>query len=394
MEHQTSCVDTPQQNGVVERKHRHLLEVARALRFQAHLPLTFWGECILTATYLISLIPTPLLSHRTPYEVLFNKIPTYDHLRVFGCLCYAHNHSKPRDKFATRAYRCIFVGYLYGQRGYKVYDLDRHIIFTSRDVTFYETNFPYASIPTPPSSTPVIPLPILDEADPLPSPLPTPLLSPPSDSSTVPMPNNPAPPRPQRNRQLPRHLHDFVLDPTHTASQSATSGIAHPISHYVSYNKFSPSHTAYLAAITSNDEPTSFSQAVKNPQWREAMANEIAALEANNTWTLETLPPGKRPISSKWVYKIKYKPDGTIERHKARLVAKGYTQVEGLDYHETFAPVAKLVTVRCLLAIAAIRNWELHQLDVNNAFLHGDLHEEVYMTIPQGFSRTNDSRVY
>ena len=200
------------------------------------------------------------------------------------------------------------------------------------------------------------------------------------------MPNNPAPPppppRPQRNRQLPRHLHNFVLDPTHTASQLATSGIAHPISHYVSYDKFSPSHRAFLAAITSIDEPTLFSQTVKNPQWREAMANEIATLEANNTWTLETLPPGKCPIPSKWVYKIKYKLDGTIERHKARLVAKGYTLVKGLDYHETFAHVAKLVTVCCLLAVAAIRNWELHQLDVNNTFLHGDLHEEVYMTIP------------
>uniref|UniRef100_A0A2N9H044 Reverse transcriptase Ty1/copia-type domain-containing protein n=1 Tax=Fagus sylvatica TaxID=28930 RepID=A0A2N9H044_FAGSY len=149
---------------------------------------------------------------------------------------------------------------------------------------------------------------------------------------------------------------------------------------------FLPHIQLILAAITSNDEPTSFSQAVKNPQWREAMANEIAALEANNTWTLETLPPGKCPIPSKWVYKIKYKPDGTIERHKARLVAKGYTQVEGLDYHETFAHVAKLITVCCLLVVAAIRNWELHPLDVNNTFLHGDLHEEVYMTIPQGTS--------
>jgi hypothetical protein len=144
-----------------------------------------------------------------------------------------------------------------------------------------------------------------------------PLLSPPSDSSTIPVPNNrtppPPPPCPQRNRQPHCHLHDFVLDPTHTASLSATSGIAHPISHYVSYDKFSPSHTAFLAVITSNDEPTSFSQTIKNPQWREAMANEIAALEANNTSTLETLPPGKCSIPSKWVYKIKYKPDGTIE---------------------------------------------------------------------------------
>ncbi|GKV35227.1 hypothetical protein SLEP1_g43529 [Rubroshorea leprosula] len=112
------------------------------------------------------------------------------------------------------------------------------------------------------------------------------------------------------------------------------------------------------------------------------MEDEINALEKNNTWTLETLPPGKRAIGCKWVYKIKYKADGTIEQYKARLVAKGFTQVEGLDYHDTFALVAKLVTVRCLLAVAAIRNWELHQLDVHNAFLHGDLDEEVYMHLP------------
>ena len=121
------------------------------------------------------------------------------------------------------------------------------------------------------------------------------------------------------------------------------------------------------------------------------MANEIAALEQNNTWT--ELPPGKRAIDSKWVYKVKYKPDGSIERYKARLVAKGFPQIEGLDYHETFAPVAKLVTVRCLLAVASVRHWELHQLDVSNAFLHGDLHEEVYMKIPQGFGRKGETRV-
>ena len=123
------------------------------------------------------------------------------------------------------------------------------------------------------------------------------------------------------------------------------------------------------------------------------MAKEISALEANDTWTLQPLPPGKRAIDSKWVYKVKYHPDGSIERYKARLVAKGYTQIEGVDFHETFAPVAKLVTVRCLLAIAAARNWELHQLDVNNAFLHGDLEEDVYMKIPQGFAKQGEHRV-
>ena len=123
------------------------------------------------------------------------------------------------------------------------------------------------------------------------------------------------------------------------------------------------------------------------------MKKEIHALEQNGTWTLENLPKGKKAIDSKWVYKIKFKPSGEVERYKARLVAKGCTQIEGWDYHETFAPVAKLVAVRTLLAIAVKRGWEIQQLDVDNAFLHGDLEEEVYMKIPQGFSNKNETRV-
>ncbi|XP_019054586.1 PREDICTED: uncharacterized protein LOC109115244 [Nelumbo nucifera] len=101
------------------------------------------------------------------------------------------------------------------------------------------------------------------------------------------------------------------------------------------------------------------------------MDDEITILEKNKTWTLVELPHGKRAIGSKWIYHIKYRVDRSIERFKARLVAKGYNQVEGLDFHDTFSPVAKLVIVHCLLVVAVAKNWDIHQLDVNNAFLHG-----------------------
>ena len=104
------------------------------------------------------------------------------------------------------------------------------------------------------------------------------------------------------------------------------------------------------------------------------MRSELQALQANGTWTLTSLPAGKTSIGCRWVYKIKHCSDGSIERYKARLVAKGFTQLEGVDYQDTFSPTAKIITVRCLIALASTRRRSLHQLDVNNAFLHDDLH--------------------
>ncbi|GJT76414.1 reverse transcriptase domain-containing protein [Tanacetum coccineum] len=117
------------------------------------------------------------------------------------------------------------------------------------------------------------------------------------------------------------------------------------------------------------------------------MNKELDALESNNTWELTLLPPNKQAIGSKWVYKIKYKSDGSVERYKGRLVAKGFNQKEGVDYTKNFAPVAKMVTVRTILTMATISNWHIHQLDINNAFLHRDLDEEVYMTLPSGYNK-------
>ena len=120
-------------------------------------------------------------------------------------------------------------------------------------------------------------------------------------------------------------------------------------------------------------------------EWKQAMRVELHALEENGTWSLTTLPPGKRDVGCKWVYKLKFWAYGSLEPHKALLVAKGYTQQEGVDYIDTFSPIAKPVTVKLLLALAAIYDWCLVQLDVNNAFLQGDLTEEVYMSLPQGY---------
>ena len=115
-------------------------------------------------------------------------------------------------------------------------------------------------------------------------------------------------------------------------------GTSHPIQNFLSYSHLSPSYKFFCNSISSIVEPSTYTQAVKDPKWREAMATEIAALEANQTWSLTFLPPHKQPIGCQWVYKVKYKADGTIARYKARLVAKGFTQREGLDYTKNFLP--------------------------------------------------------
>lgn len=154
----------------------------------------------------------------------------------------------------------------------------------------------------------------------------------------------------------------------------------YPLQDTLSYDHISLKNKALVMAMSANYEPKCYMQAAKFKEWRDAMQ----AMHDNHTWSIVPLPPSKNYVGCRWVYKLKYGANGQIERHKARLVAKGFTQQEGIDYFDTYSPIAKMVTVKMLLAIAATNSWNLVQMDVNNAFLNGDLDEEVYMDLPLG----------
>lgn len=146
---QTTCVYTPQQNGFVERRHRTLLNMARALRFHSSVSISFWGDYLLTATYLINRTPSLHLNGITPDEVLYNTAPNFDDLRVFGCLCFDVVVPRSSDKFAPRATKGVFIGYSFATKGFKVLDLQTRGTFVSRDVKFFETIFPFKNIVDP-----------------------------------------------------------------------------------------------------------------------------------------------------------------------------------------------------------------------------------------------------
>ncbi|MCO5611387.1 hypothetical protein L7F22_065640 [Adiantum nelumboides] len=143
----------------------------------------------------------------------------------------------------------------------------------------------------------------------------------------------------------------------------------------LTYDGYVAKHFAFMAKVAQVVEPTCFEEAAENDKWQEAMNEEMDALYGNETWELVPLPKEKKPIECRWVYKVKHNSDGSVSRYKARLVAKGYAQTYVIDYEETFAPVAKMVTVRAVIAMAVVKGWNLHQMDVKNAFLRGDLQE-------------------
>ncbi|GJU43198.1 ribonuclease H-like domain-containing protein [Tanacetum coccineum] len=376
----------------------------------------FTKDCLNIATYLINKLLTPVLEHKSPYELLYHKPPSLEHLRTIGCRAYMHQHTP--DKFHPRAIPTVLLGYPQTQKGYLLYDPITTKVHTSRHVTFEENIFPFqtthtqtpsppltpqtnpfsfttspSSIPSTspipnthspnssPKPTPTQPSPISSPTQ-SPTPIPTPSPTPTQTSTTKPVPNtslSPSPiqtsttelePTPSPEHSLPSPEHTTPTIPLRTSTIIKTqpaklsdylcklppSLSKHHHSNFLNYSNLSHKSFHFINNINILVKPHTYIQASKNPKWIEAMNKEIQALKANHTWTLTQLPPGKSPIGSKWVFKIKYHSNGSVERYKARVVAKGFNKKEGIDYKETYAPVAKMVTVRTLLVVAITQN--------------------------------------
>ncbi len=172
--------------------------------------------------------------------------------------------------------------------------------------------------------------------------------------------------------------------PNNNSGVRRSTQVKYPVQ-ILTYDGFVVHHYAYMVRVIQKVEPTYFEQAIGNPKWDNAMDEEMVALDANATWELVPLPKDKKAIGCKWVYKIKDNVDGSMSRYKARLIAKGYAQTYGIDYEETYSPIAKMITVKVIITMATAKRWSLHQMDVENVFLHGDLHEEVYMEQPPSY---------
>ncbi|CAN1342642.1 Retrovirus-related Pol polyprotein from transposon TNT 1-94 [Linum perenne] len=374
---QQSCPGVSEQNGLVERKHRHVLDLTRALLLESRVPSHFWVETVRTVVHLINIQPTPILSDASPFEQLYGKLPDYTRLRIFGCTCFVLLPKKDRHKLTAKTARCVFIGYTPHHKGYLCYDPIARRIHTAYHVIFLEHNLYYHSAPTSTSHTttpPHIPYfpdeptstghlePITSHSSSMqpttsPStPIHTPMHTFPS-SPHIPTPihTSNSSPSPAHHDTTPLHIlpSSPLISPSPAISSEPTMTIPPPRRSIQSTRgQPPPKFTDYTTYSTmAVPIPTTYKQASTDPNWARAMQEELSALRDNETWTIVPRPSSAPVIGSKWVFTAKYHPDGSLERYKARLVAQGFRQEYGIDYDETFTPVAKMQTVRVLLAL-------------------------------------------
>ena len=345
------------------------------------MPLKFWWDTFVSAVYLLNRLPTQVLQHKSPFELLFHQHPDYHFLKTFGCACYPNLRPYHNQKFQFRTSACVFLGYSPVHKGYRcLHNSGR--IYVARSVMFDETNFPYpqlfSSSSAPSSSVPTtsgfsFPFSLPGSSALVPSPTPSVHgQTPPDDSrlssSTKDSPTTPCTSIPLISSSSPNKLLTAPQCSIHPMQTWAKSGIFKP-----------------RALTIDHQTPLTTAEALSHPQWQQAMQAEFSALLLNNTWELVPPHPDQKIVHSKWIFRIKYKADGTLDKYKARLVAKGFQQTPGVDYFETFSLVVKHATIKIIFTLAVTHNWDIQHIDVNNAFLNGDLEETVFMAQPEGF---------
>ena len=386
IEQSYSAPYSPNQNGVAERLNRTLSEMARSMINSHNLNEKLWGEAIMTATYLKNRSPHSSLESITPEEAWSGRKPSVKHLRIFGCKTSVLIPKEfRRNKLSSRVGWGVLVGYAGKSLGYRIWDPERQRVYVRRDVKFYEKDFHHMRGEFLKNST-------IKETFALDFSVGTGKLTFSGENSAKNLPTSSCEPLEGSSRDTSSET-EFIGENTPNIDlENAQSEVQTRRSERISsapkrftFTKLGEGNLseAYLTIV----EPTSLEEALSGPDsshWSAAIVEELNSLAKNDTWSLVPLPEGRKPISNKWIFKVKYNKNGEVEKFKGRLVAKGYSQVGGLDYDETFAPVVKIQSLRAILAISNEKGYILHQMDVKTAFLYGELEEEIYMNQPEG----------
>ncbi|BBH09287.1 transposable element gene [Prunus dulcis] len=371
--------------------------MAKSMLHEKGMTYDFWAEAVNTAVYLLNRCPTKSLKKVTPFEAYTGRKLGIAHLKIFGSPCHVLIPSALRHKLEENSHKCIFVGYGLCEKGYRLFDPSTRKVILSRDVQFDENGswkWENASagemtVPVPAENQHCNPSQSLDTQIQMDERITQ--QDEPSQSLDTQMQMDEGitqQDEPSQSLDTPIQMDEGFTLQDEGISESSQA-IDHTPKKWRSVNEIMAQCNMCIV------EPDSFEEADLDESWRNAMKAELEMIEKNDTWKLVDRPFGKPIIGVKWVYKTKLNLDGSVQKNKARLVAKGYSQKPGIDYNETFAPVARLDTIRTLIALAAQKEWNLYQLDVKSAFLNGVLKEEVYVEQPQGFVKENEEiRVY
>ena len=391
IEQQTTVPYAHQTNGTAERAIRTIVTIGRSMLHHAKLDKCFWGEAAMTAIYVKNRLPSPKIPHKTPFEILYNSKPSIKHMRVFGCQAYILTPKEKRLKWDPKARAGLFLGYEEGSKAYRLYDIEAGQVVISRDVNFDESAFGLSTGPVPNEEVDDLDLESLDLYDEVSRPTHFQQTGKRKDRASN---EDEAASTPRTIRSRPGLEEASAPDghPSHRFYEDEEMKSEHQHDSSTSSAFWHASANAVEAAADFS-EPSTYEDAVSGPDqvhWRKAICAELDSMKLRGVFRAAKLPTGQSAIGTKWVFKIKRKADGSIEKYKARLVAKGFRQKYGIDYTETFSPVVKYATLRIVVAITKHFGWPLDQLDVVTAFLYGVMKEKVFCAIPEGVKMDGD----